>query len=297
MRRQLGRLDHHPVAGGDRADRGRQRQLQRIIPGRDDADHPERLRDQAVLARHELQRGVDALRRHPFLQVLGGVLDLDIEEQRLGDGGLDGGAMAEIGRDRLLEAGLVLLDRGAQPAQPVDPDVAARQGIGPRGVELGMEGVVEGGKGRILGSEGFQGLVHGISPFLAFSLPLPARGERPDRIARCDPGEGGLSTKSNLTVSPKLPLCARFGKSARFRARLPNLLCHKNEKTGPKTLSKADRRWYIPPAPAGFSPRGAFSGSPLERKIGAAAALAHPRFAKRLSLKGRNGLSRGGAAR
>jgi hypothetical protein len=46
-----------------------------------------------------------------------------------------------------------------------------------------------------------------------------------------------------------------------------------------------------------LSPRDAFSGSLLERKIGAAAALAHPRFVKELSPKARNGLSRGGAAR
>ena len=75
-RHQFARLDHHPVAGGERADRRRQRQLQRIIPRRDDADHAERLRDQAIFGRHELQRGRDPLRRHPFLQMLCGVLDL-----------------------------------------------------------------------------------------------------------------------------------------------------------------------------------------------------------------------------
>ena len=75
-RHQFARLDHHAVARGKRPDGGRQRELKRIIPGRDDADDAERLRDQPVLGRHELQCGRDASRRHPFLQMFGGVPDL-----------------------------------------------------------------------------------------------------------------------------------------------------------------------------------------------------------------------------
>ncbi len=125
-RRQLARLDHHPVAGGERPDRRRQRELERIIPGRDDADDAERLRDQVVFRRPELQRGRNAPRRHPCLQVLGGVLDLREQKQRFGDRGLDCRAVAEIGQDRLLEACLVLGDRRAQPLQQVQTLIQRR---------------------------------------------------------------------------------------------------------------------------------------------------------------------------
>ncbi len=267
MRRQLGRLDHHAIAGGDRPDRGRERELQRIVPGRDDADYAERLRDQAVLGRHELQRGVDAPRRHPFLQVLCGVLDLDIEKQRLGDGGFDRGAVAEIGRDRLLEPRLVLLDRRAQPPQPVDPDIAGGQGLGARGLELGMEGLVERGQSRA-----FQGLVHhGISPCLVVRVECPtphplcrhsgARQSREPGIHNHRPGlwieapsacsaEAGKPRRTRACPAAAPAKAGTSANSLHFRSILPHLTCHKNEKSAPDTLSKADRHWYTHPAPA-----------------------------------------------
>jgi hypothetical protein len=131
MRHELARLDHHAVAGGDRADCRRKRELQRIIPGCDDADHAERLRNQPVARRHELQRSRHALRRHPALQVFCGMADLAEHQQRLGDGGLDRRAMAEIGRDRLLEALLIVGDRSAQARQPVEPFGQGRRRLGP----------------------------------------------------------------------------------------------------------------------------------------------------------------------
>jgi len=112
----------------------------------------------------ELQRGGNALRRHPFFQVLAGVLDLGEQEQRLGDRGLDPGAVAEIGRDRLLEAGLVLGHHSPQPLQPVQALIQRRGGFRPRAVEHGMEGVLQGALPRA-----FQRLVHGVSPLT--SLP------------------------------------------------------------------------------------------------------------------------------
>ena len=128
-RHQFARLDHHPVARGDRADCRRQGQLQRIIPGRDDADDAERLRDQPVLGRHELQRGGDAPRRHPFFQVLGGVLDFAEHEHRLREQGLDAAAMAEIRRDRRIKTGLIVGDDRAQPRQPVEALLERRRGL------------------------------------------------------------------------------------------------------------------------------------------------------------------------
>jgi hypothetical protein len=140
-----------------------ERELQRIVPGRDDADNADRLRDQAVFGRPELQRGRNTLRRHPLLQVLCGVLDLGEQEQRFGNRGLDGGAVAEIGRDRLREAGLVLGDRRAQPLQPVEARLVGRRPVGARAIEHAMEGVLQGQEARAL-QVAFQGLVHLRSP-------------------------------------------------------------------------------------------------------------------------------------
>ncbi len=153
--RQLAGLDHDEVAGGNRADRRRQGQLQRVIPGRDDADDAERLRDQAIAGRPELQRGGDAPRRHPAGKLLHRVLDLGEQEQRLGDRGLDAGAMAEIGGDRRDEARLVGREQVAQPLQPRAPDREIGRSSAARQRDHGVEGIVERGQRGT-----FQGLVH-----------------------------------------------------------------------------------------------------------------------------------------
>jgi hypothetical protein len=113
VRRELARLDDDQVAGGDGADRGRERQLQRIIPGRDDADDAERLRHQPIARGQELQRSRHALRRHPAFQMFCRVPDLGEHHHRLGDIGFDRRAVAEIGRDSLPEALFIVGDDSA----------------------------------------------------------------------------------------------------------------------------------------------------------------------------------------
>jgi hypothetical protein len=73
------------------------------------------------------------------------------------------GAVAEIGRDRLREAGLVLGDRRAQPLQPVEARLVGRRPVGARAIEHAMEGVLQGQEARAL-QVAFQGLVHLRSP-------------------------------------------------------------------------------------------------------------------------------------
>jgi hypothetical protein len=143
-RHQLARLDHDAVARRKGCHCRRQGQLQRIIPRRDDADHAERLRDQAVFGGRKLQRGGDALRRHPSLQMFGGVLDLTQHQHGLGDRGLDRAAMAEIRRDRLLEPRLILRNRRPQPLQPVEPKFERRCGLAARQLELAVKGLLQG---------------------------------------------------------------------------------------------------------------------------------------------------------
>ncbi|MET3282386.1 hypothetical protein ABIF43_007875 [Bradyrhizobium japonicum] len=152
-------------------DRGRQRQLERIIPGGDDADDAERLRDQPVARRQELQRGGDSLRRHPALQVFCRMAYLAVDHHGLGDGGLDRRAVAEIGRDRLAEALFIVGDDGAQPRQPVEPLGQISGRLRPRPRDHGVEGVGEGPqRGARRGSvqrsiqDLVPGLVHGVAP-------------------------------------------------------------------------------------------------------------------------------------
>ncbi len=162
MRGQLARLDENAVAGGERADRGRQRELERIIPGRDDADDTERLRHQPVAGRQELQRGRDPLRRHPALQVLCRMPDLGEQQHRLGDGGLDRRTVTEIGRDCLPKTLFVVGDDAAQPRQPVEPFGKAGRWLVPRPRDHGVEGLLQRSD---RGAR--QGFVHGVSSLRA----------------------------------------------------------------------------------------------------------------------------------
>ena len=114
-RRQFARLDHHAIAGGERADRRRQRELQRIIPRRDDADDAERLRDQAVPARAAncsvvgMRCGAIQFFRC-FVACLISLSTIMVSAIRSRSA-----AMAEIRRDRRLESRLVVGDHRPQP--------------------------------------------------------------------------------------------------------------------------------------------------------------------------------------
>jgi hypothetical protein len=61
--------------------------------------------------------------------VLGGVLDFAEHEHRFREQGLDAAAVAEIRRDRRLEAGLVVGDDRAQSCQPVEALLERRRGL------------------------------------------------------------------------------------------------------------------------------------------------------------------------
>jgi hypothetical protein len=145
-----------------------------------------------------LQRGRDPLRRHPLLQVLCGVLDLAEHQQRLGDRGLGGAAMAEIGRNRRLEPLFIVGHRGAQPRKPIEALGQRWRRRGPRVLEHAVECIVQ----RALRGA-FQGLVHGVPleallqgwAFAAFLARAHVRGriwgdfdgfkpsEKPEKIA------------------------------------------------------------------------------------------------------------------
>ena len=169
---EFARLDDDTVAGGERAVAGASVELQRIIPGRDDADDAERLRHQPVARGQELQRRRHALRRHPALEVLGGMPDLGEHHHGLGDGGLDrasggrnrprspaGSAPRCPRRQRAAAPAGRAARRGQAPARPA----TARPWHGRplRGPEAGRS---SGDGPRALRGT-FQGVVHGVLPF------------------------------------------------------------------------------------------------------------------------------------
>jgi hypothetical protein len=76
---------------------------------------------------------------------------------------------------------------------------------------------------------------------------------------------------------PEAGFCGTSGKRASFAPILAQFACHKIEKRGALTLSKAHRRWYIPAAPNGLRAPGLPSQEALmDGTIGALAAFAHP---------------------
>ncbi len=245
VRHQFARLDDDTVAGGDRADRGRQRELQRIIPGRDDADHAERLRDQPVARGQELQRGRHALRRHPGLQVFCRMPDLGEHQHRLGDIGLHRRAVAEIGRDRLPEALLVLADNSAQPRQPVEALGQIRRRLGPRSRGHGVEGVREC---QLRGAR--QGLVQGLVHGLVVHGKLHGA-----------PPSNGVSPRFVAASWPFVELVARASQTDPNSVRRPVI---KSKKTSLRPFPKAARVGTYRPHPTGFA-RGCLPRKPLGR--------------------------------
>lgn len=73
VRRELTGLEHHAVASGHGGNGGAQSQLQRIVPGRDDAYHPQRLALDARRGRQQVQWCPDPARLHPACQVSQGM--------------------------------------------------------------------------------------------------------------------------------------------------------------------------------------------------------------------------------
>ena len=194
--------------------------------------------------------------------MFGGVLDLAEHEQGFGDRGLGRAAMAEIRRDRLLEAGFVVRDRPPQPRQPVEPLAERRRRRGPRQLENGGE------------------RHHPGRAAPGFSLADPSR------------------FPLGIFLSPRLGFCTSSGKSGlvvrhgtpapRFRAVI------KSGKDGPRAFPKRACVGTYRPHP------GALPGLPSQEASGrdrsAPPGVGQLRSGIGFS-KARNGLSRGGAAR
>ncbi len=111
LRREFGGLDDGPVP---RRDGGRQRhegQRQRIVPGRHNADDPERLIQHPRVARQEIDADAAAARPHPGSKIALQVIDALNQRDDLHDRRLIAGAVAEVRVDRRGE-GLAPREKG-----------------------------------------------------------------------------------------------------------------------------------------------------------------------------------------
>jgi hypothetical protein len=138
-RRQVGRLDQHAVAGGERGDRRPERELQRIVPRRHHADDTARLRRDPVVARPEMRGGRHAALAHPLPQVRARMAQAATDHEQFGELRLVRGASAEIGVDRLHERGFMRIEQRAQTVEPRQADRERRRGIARIGGALAFE--------------------------------------------------------------------------------------------------------------------------------------------------------------
>jgi hypothetical protein len=104
-------LDHRSIAGGQNRSERAEAQIKWEIPGDDDPDDAERLRDDAI-ARERVGHDVDvsALRLHPLLQFFGGVGDCFQDNEIFAEQGLELRPVAVVGVDRCDQLILVVFE-------------------------------------------------------------------------------------------------------------------------------------------------------------------------------------------
>ena len=107
-RRQLRRLDHHAVSGGDRGHHRRHAQIEGVIPRPDHQDHAQRVVLHPCLTGQLRQRKPIPLRLHPLLQVLTREGGFGLRRADIAQPGLERGP-AQIAGQRLGDLRLTLL--------------------------------------------------------------------------------------------------------------------------------------------------------------------------------------------
>ena len=130
------RFQHHAVPCGQRPDERQQRQLQRVIPRRDDEHHAQRFVAHTASRRPGEERRRDAARPHPAFQVTQCETDFARDDTDFGHVTLDS-RFAQIGAQRTAQHLFVPPHRRLQRLQRPTPhrDVVrgARLEIGPLG--------------------------------------------------------------------------------------------------------------------------------------------------------------------
>ena len=141
-RRVFRRLQQHVVAGGNRGGQRHQRQRDRVVPGRDHADHAQRRRPQLRARGPKPPARRCPLRLRPAPQVAAQVIDGRQHAHAIGQLRFHVGAMAEILGDGLRHFVQAWLQRLAQAAQ-VSFALVQRRALRLPGA---AQGVQEGGE-------------------------------------------------------------------------------------------------------------------------------------------------------
>ena len=149
-RRQLRRLDHDPVAGGDGRYRGRDGQLIGVVPGRDDAHHAQRLAHQAVAGGEVLHGGGHAPRLHPALEMALRMADGPADQNEFGHLRFVGRTVAEVGADRLDDLRRMLFAHRREPGQAIPAHCERRIHLPGKGRSLAFQDVEQRSDVRIV---------------------------------------------------------------------------------------------------------------------------------------------------
>ncbi len=145
---QLARLGHDGVAGPQGGGHRCQQQLDRVVPGRDDQRHAQRLGDDPGLARQRGQRERGPAGLAPRAQVLEGVLDVEPGGTQVGAVGLHG-RTPEVVVEGPHEVVFVAIQHGQQPLE-LGAAPLQRSGLAtPVGLAHALDQLVVGRGGRI----------------------------------------------------------------------------------------------------------------------------------------------------
>ena len=140
--RRFAHLDHHPVAGSQRANHRAEGQIERIVPRRNNADHANRLIGDHGRARPLSRADLAFLWLHPLAQVFG-VVPYAFEA---GHDFCQTGLVRRAGTEITVQGGadlvLILEQQGAQPVQVVDTFLCARVGVAGKGSFLRLKDFV-----------------------------------------------------------------------------------------------------------------------------------------------------------
>ncbi len=135
-RRQFRGLQHDAIAGGKRGDHRRQRQIDRIVPWRDDFDDAKRLDQDFRAVRPEFEPDGNALRLHPSWQMPQGVARRSMHRPDFRQQGLVARPAAEIFGDGVGDGVGLKLYCVAQAGEVGAALVQRRRAFGRKGVAL-----------------------------------------------------------------------------------------------------------------------------------------------------------------
>src|SRR5438093_3166685 len=120
-RRELARLEHDAVSGSKRRCHRQHRELKRIIPRTDHADHPHGLAYDPASSWPQVNGCRHAAWSHPSFETATRIPDSGAHREELRDPRLLCRPRAEVGRDHANDFGFVLLRQRGQPIQPITP--------------------------------------------------------------------------------------------------------------------------------------------------------------------------------